>query len=165
MCVPSARYSSVCNVLRLWNISLIPTYRVYRLYDTSSICGKCSNTFVKDSAHEHCVCQLCSTLLPPQPPLTSIYTCTPPPPPLFSPLTLVLSVHPFMDDPQLYYRFVDLRPKSAPVHSSKLQQFMSLFSFSRQSYPGQLSNSPAQPNKEDPLLPAHWALGCGGRIK
>ena len=28
-----ARYSSVCNVLRLWNISLIPTYRVYRLYD------------------------------------------------------------------------------------------------------------------------------------
>ena len=32
--VPSARYSSVCNVLRLWSISLIPTYRVYRLYDT-----------------------------------------------------------------------------------------------------------------------------------
>ena len=26
--VPSTRYSSVCNVLRLWNISLIPTYRV-----------------------------------------------------------------------------------------------------------------------------------------
>ena len=31
--VPNARYSSVCNVLRQWNISLIPTYRVYRLYD------------------------------------------------------------------------------------------------------------------------------------
>ena len=31
--VPSARYSSVCNVLRQWNIPLIPTYRVYRLYD------------------------------------------------------------------------------------------------------------------------------------
>ena len=31
--VPSARYSSVCNVLRLCRISLIPTYRVYRLYD------------------------------------------------------------------------------------------------------------------------------------
>ena len=31
--VPSARYSSVCNVLRVWSISLIPTYRVYRLYD------------------------------------------------------------------------------------------------------------------------------------
>ena len=30
--VPSTRYSSVCNVLRQWNI-LIPTYRVYRLYD------------------------------------------------------------------------------------------------------------------------------------
>ena len=31
--VPSASYSSVCNVLHQWNISLIPTYRVYRLYD------------------------------------------------------------------------------------------------------------------------------------
>ena len=31
--VPSRRYSSVCNVLRQWNIPLIPTYRVYRLYD------------------------------------------------------------------------------------------------------------------------------------
>ena len=31
--VPSASYSSVCNVLRQWNIPLIPTYRVYRLYD------------------------------------------------------------------------------------------------------------------------------------
>ena len=31
--VSSARYSSVCNVLRLWNILLIPTYRVYLLYD------------------------------------------------------------------------------------------------------------------------------------
>ena len=28
--VPSTRYSSVCNVLRQWNISLIPTYRVYK---------------------------------------------------------------------------------------------------------------------------------------
>ena len=27
--VPSARYSSVCNVLHLLSISLIPTYRVY----------------------------------------------------------------------------------------------------------------------------------------
>ena len=31
--VPSARYSSICNVLRRWRIWLIPTYRVYRLYD------------------------------------------------------------------------------------------------------------------------------------
>ena len=30
--VPSGSYSSVCNVLRQWNIPLIPTYR-YRLYD------------------------------------------------------------------------------------------------------------------------------------
>ena len=35
--VPSVSYSSVCNVLRQWNISLIPTYRVYRLYDDSMI--------------------------------------------------------------------------------------------------------------------------------
>ena len=32
--VPSARYSPVCNVLRQWKTSLIPTYRVYRLYDS-----------------------------------------------------------------------------------------------------------------------------------
>ena len=31
--VPSARYSTICNVLRQWKTSLIPTYRVYRLYD------------------------------------------------------------------------------------------------------------------------------------
>ena len=31
--VPSPRYSLVCNVLRQWKTSLIPTYRVYRLYD------------------------------------------------------------------------------------------------------------------------------------
>ena len=31
--VPSARYSSVCNVLCRWRIWLIPTYRIYRLYD------------------------------------------------------------------------------------------------------------------------------------
>ena len=31
--VPSVRYSSICNVLHLWRTSLIPTYRVYRLYD------------------------------------------------------------------------------------------------------------------------------------
>ena len=31
--VPTARYSPVCNVLHQWKTSLIPTYRVYRLYD------------------------------------------------------------------------------------------------------------------------------------
>ena len=31
--VPSPRYSPLCNVLRQWKTSLIPTYRVYRLYD------------------------------------------------------------------------------------------------------------------------------------
>ena len=38
--VPSASYSSVCNVLRQWNISLIPTYRVYRLHDIESTDSK-----------------------------------------------------------------------------------------------------------------------------
>ena len=33
--LPSPRYSPVCNVLRQWKTSLIPTYRVYRLYDYS----------------------------------------------------------------------------------------------------------------------------------
>ena len=33
--IPSPRYSPVCNVLRQWKTSLIPTYRVYlyRLYE------------------------------------------------------------------------------------------------------------------------------------
>ena len=31
--LPSPRYSPVCNVLRQWKTSLIPTYRDYRLYD------------------------------------------------------------------------------------------------------------------------------------
>ena len=34
--VPSPRYSPVCNVLRQWKTSLIPTYRVYRLYDNDN---------------------------------------------------------------------------------------------------------------------------------
>ena len=33
--VPSPRYSAIYNVLRQWKTSLIPTYRVYRLYDTT----------------------------------------------------------------------------------------------------------------------------------
>ena len=37
--VPSGSYSSVCNVLRQWNIPLIPTYRVYRLYDKRQWCS------------------------------------------------------------------------------------------------------------------------------
>ena len=31
--VPTPRYSPICNVLRQWKPLLIPTYRVYRLYD------------------------------------------------------------------------------------------------------------------------------------
>ena len=34
--VPNARYSSVCNVLHQWSISLIPTYTVYQLYDNNN---------------------------------------------------------------------------------------------------------------------------------
>ena len=41
--LPSTRYSHVCNVLCLWRFWLIPTYRVYRLYDSMPgdwiICG------------------------------------------------------------------------------------------------------------------------------
>ena len=35
--VPSARYYSVCNVLLLWNISLIPTYKVYDMHPITAI--------------------------------------------------------------------------------------------------------------------------------
>ena len=38
--VPSARYSPICNVLRQWKTSLIPIYRVYRLYDISAVVSK-----------------------------------------------------------------------------------------------------------------------------
>ena len=34
--VPNTRYSSVYNVLRQWSTWVIPTYKVYRLYDTLS---------------------------------------------------------------------------------------------------------------------------------
>ena len=34
--VPIPRYSPVCNVLRQWKTSLIPTYTVYRLYDNNN---------------------------------------------------------------------------------------------------------------------------------
>ena len=53
--VPSVRYSSVCNVLRLWNISLIPTYRVYLHYDTrkrySVGRANASSTYIGDSTY------------------------------------------------------------------------------------------------------------------
>ena len=47
--VPSASYSSVCNVLRQWNISLIPTYRVYRLYDIESTDSMTIDSMTTDS--------------------------------------------------------------------------------------------------------------------
>ena len=39
--IPSARYSPICNVLRLWKTSLIPI-RVYRLYDNKFMVQKSS---------------------------------------------------------------------------------------------------------------------------
>ena len=33
--VPIPRYSPICNVLCQWKTLLIPTYRVYQLYDTT----------------------------------------------------------------------------------------------------------------------------------
>ena len=43
--VPSVKYSSVYNVLHLWNISLIPTYRVCRLYDKRTLCIMCADRY------------------------------------------------------------------------------------------------------------------------
>ena len=44
--VPSARYSPVCNVLRQWKTSLIPTYRVYRLYDIITIIAELHSPYL-----------------------------------------------------------------------------------------------------------------------
>ena len=57
-------------------------------------------------------------------------------------------VHPFLDDPQLFYKFCDLNSssssssseRSAPLVGGRLQQLMNLFSFSRNSTP---TSSPA----------------------
>ena len=45
--VLSARYSSICNVLHLWYISLIPTYRVHRLYDKHNMVSNPELTWVR----------------------------------------------------------------------------------------------------------------------
>ena len=37
--VPRPRYFRFCNVLHIWTIRAIPTYRVYGLYDNESIWG------------------------------------------------------------------------------------------------------------------------------
>ena len=50
--VPSARYSSVCNVLLQWSISLIPTYRV-RVYGHYLIESTDSITICLLSCYKH----------------------------------------------------------------------------------------------------------------
>ena len=51
--VPSPRYSSVSNVLRQWKTLLIPTYRVYRLYDKFKLSGSHYND---QTSGIHCNC-------------------------------------------------------------------------------------------------------------
>ena len=41
--VPIPRYSPICNVLHQWKTLLIPTYRVYRLYDMHECTYVCVN--------------------------------------------------------------------------------------------------------------------------
>ena len=48
--VPSARYSSIYNVLRQRKTSLIPIYRVYRLYNSIIIRNQWRSTIV----YTHC---------------------------------------------------------------------------------------------------------------
>ena len=66
-------------------------------------------------------------------------------------LRTVHKVHPFLDDPQLFYRFADKRPPaelSSSASGGRLQQLMSLFSFGRTSTPsGSPTHSPA-PHKQ-----------------
>ena len=53
--VPSPRYSPVCNVLRQWKTSLIPTYRVYRLYGKKKMNKKAKwRLFTSRGAHLNC---------------------------------------------------------------------------------------------------------------
>ena len=62
--VPSARYSAICNVLRLWRIWVIPTYRVYQLYDNVYVCVKRNVAILKELNIEHTVCYvLCDLVL------------------------------------------------------------------------------------------------------
>ena len=51
--VPSARYSPICNALRQWKTSLIPIYRVYRLYDNKKKNAKW-RYFTSRGAHVNC---------------------------------------------------------------------------------------------------------------
>ena len=37
--LPILRYLGICNVLHVWHIRVIPTYRVYRLYDYRGTAG------------------------------------------------------------------------------------------------------------------------------
>ena len=61
--VPSASYSSVCNVLRQWNIPLIPTYRVYRLYDTYTEAGYQNGVEIEKRGGNVCVISASPTVL------------------------------------------------------------------------------------------------------
>ena len=46
--LPVLRYLGICNVLHIWHIRAIPTYRVYRLYDYHCGCGMFSRMRVKN---------------------------------------------------------------------------------------------------------------------
>ena len=62
---PSARYSPVCNVLCLWRIWLIPTYRVYRLYRMIIFTSSCASILLivinprRMRSEGYCSCRVC----------------------------------------------------------------------------------------------------------
>ena len=53
--VPSPRYSAICNVLRQWKTSLIPTYRVYWFYDIYLLYSIMANSFARDLHFFWCI--------------------------------------------------------------------------------------------------------------
>ena len=50
--VPSARYSPICNVLHQWKTSLIPIYRVYRLYDMYALSFHCRINYLQNQGEK-----------------------------------------------------------------------------------------------------------------
>ena len=51
--LPVLRYFGTCNILHIWHIRAIPTYRVYRLYDNIIIMGQVDLTETDENGNEN----------------------------------------------------------------------------------------------------------------
>ena len=55
--LPILRYLGICNVLHIWHIRAIPTYRVYRLYDDIMLLADKSSV---PSGHDTSTTDICT---------------------------------------------------------------------------------------------------------